>query len=292
MARLLNIAIGSTCSIPGDVMGNLAQIGNFAAQAGKNSCDLLLTPEMSASGYGGYPEVLSLAEPAGQGPIYRALSSMAQANNLAILAGFVESERDKRFLSHYAVFPDGLYLIQRKHRVTPREHPLNSAVELYYDDTEGIGHVHEGDEQFSFFEIKGVKCGIIICADLGIQTRNRIFDQNRLDLLLLPTSAGGTRDDRVTDADLMTQEGLKRYYKLVEGACFPGEGILECIRHRRGMAAVNMCGYDGRDFYHGGQGSIISPFGDVVGLLAGIPNLDRQQPRMVFGPIDFDERFA
>jgi hypothetical protein len=58
------------------------------------------------------------------------------------------------------------------------------------------------------------------------------------------------------------------------------------------MAAVNLCGYDGRDFYHGGQGSIINCFGDVVGLLAGIPNFERARPRIAFGSINFDERFA
>lgn len=292
MTRPLNIAIGSTCSIPGDLRGNLAQIDRLAAQAGRFGSDLLLTPEMSATGYGGYPEVLALAEPAGHGPVFDALAEMAQKNDLVVLAGFVEQQDDRRFLAHYAIYPNGDYRVQRKHRVTPREHPLHASVDLYYDDTEDIGHVREGDEQFSFFSIKGVRCGIIICADYGIRTRNAIFDSAGVELLLLPTGAGGKRDERVTNQDLLSAEGLQRYYQMMPLACFPGDGILECVQHHRAMAAVNMCGYDGKDHYHSGQGSIINPFGDVVGLIAGIPNINRARPTIAFGYIDFDEKLS
>ncbi len=289
MSRVLNLAVGSTRSLPGDLPGNLAQIAAFAEQAGKMGCDLLLTPEMSATGYGGYPEVLALAEEAGCGPVYAALSALAREHGLAILAGFVEASGPKRYLAHYAVFPDGTFVVQRKHRVTPREAPLDPAVELYFDETEDIGHVREGQEQFNFFEVKGVRCGIIICADLGIRSRNAVFERAGVELLLLPTGAGGTREERVTNQDLTSPEGQQRYYHQMQAACFPGEGILECIRQRRAMAAVNMVGYDGRNFYHGGQGSIVNRFGDVVGLIAGIPNIDRAAPRIAFGRIDFDE---
>ena len=68
---------------------------------------MLLTPEMSASGYGGYPEVLATAEVAGHGPIYTALAEMARREELVILAGFVELDGEHRYLAHYAVWPDG-----------------------------------------------------------------------------------------------------------------------------------------------------------------------------------------
>lgn len=289
MTRILNIAIGSTHSIPGDLPGNLAQIHGLAQQAGRMGSDLLLTPEMSATGYGGFPEVLALAEPAGDGPIYSALAEMARANRLAVLAGFVEASAGRRFLSHYVVYPDGQFVVQRKHRVTPREQPLESPVDLYFDETEDIGHVRRGEEQFTFFAVQGVKCGIVICADLGVRGLNPVFAQAGVELLLLPTGAGGRREERFTTQDLLDEAGRQRYYESIGPACSPGSGVLDCIRQGRAMAAVNMNGYDGRVFYHGGQGSIVNCFGDVVAVLPGIPNFERARAGIAFGSIDFDE---
>ena len=292
MPRTLNLAVGSTCSLPGDLAGNLDQIEQLAAQAGRMDSDLLLTPEMSATGYGGFPEVLALAEPAGDGPVYQRLARLARTYHLVLLAGFVERSGGRRFLGHYAVYPDGSFVVQRKQRVTPREYPLESPVDLYFDETEDIGHVRPGEEQFTFFDVKGVRCGVVICADLGVRTRNAVFSRAGVDLLLLPTGAGGTREERFETRQLLNEEGRQRYYQSMQPACFPGDGILECIRERRAMAAVNLCGYDGRVFYHGGQGSIVNCFGDVVGLLAGIPTIERARPRIAFGSIDFDEKLA
>jgi len=56
------------------------------------------------------------------------------------------------------------------------------------------------------------------------------------------------------------------------------------------LAAVNMCGYDGRHWYHGGQGSIIDRHGDVHAVLPGIQLLERQRPRFTHAQIDFDDR--
>ena len=163
-------------------------------------------------------------------------------------------------------------------------------MDLYYDDTEEIGHVREGEEQFSYFSVQGVKCAVVICADFGIRSLNAVFERDGVELLLLPTGAGGKREERLSNADLKTEQGLERYYTIMKDACFPGKGMIDCIRCRRAMAAVNICGWDGKSLYHGGQGSIINSFGDAVALIAGIPNIDRQRPRFAWGAIDFDER--
>ena len=75
--KALHLAIASTTSKPGAVADNLRQIAGLAERAGHDGVDLLLTPELSASGYGPYPEVLATAEPAGNGPIFQALARMS-----------------------------------------------------------------------------------------------------------------------------------------------------------------------------------------------------------------------
>lgn len=291
MDKKLNIAIGSTCSKPGDIEGNIAQISALAKKAKANGCDLLLTPELSATGYGGYEEVVACAEVAGEGKVYFELFSIANENNLVVMAGFVEKSGDKKYLSHYVIYPDGAYKVQRKHRVTPIEFPLDPSVELYYDQTEEIGHVPIDNEQLEYFYVNGVKCVSIICADLGLENLQQILDNNGVELLLLPTGAGGERKDKVTNEDLKTEEGIQRFHDLSNNEYFfPSGGVLDCIRHKRAMAAVNMCGFDGKKLYHGGSGSIISQFGDIEGYITGIQNIDRQKPMFACGEIDFNEK--
>lgn len=293
MNKCLTIGLLSMCSKPGDVNGNLNQLERFAKKAGANGCDVLLTPELSISGYGGYDEVLSTAETAGDGRIYRELKRIAWEYQLVLLAGFVEKQNEKRFLSCYIVYPDGTFYVQRKHRVTPLESPLDPAVALYFDGSEDIGQIHPGQEQFTWFYINGVKCVVVICADAGIPGLHDILDKNDVDVMFLPVGAGGTRNNKVTNADLLTEEGLEKYYRLCDNEYFfPGQTLLDCIRHDRCIAAVNMCGYDGKTLYHGGSGSIVSHFGEIAGHLAGIENIDRQRPMFVCAEVDFNERLA
>lgn len=285
----LTIAIGSTYSVPGDTAGNLAQIARFARLAAAHGADLLLTPEMSASGYGGYPEVLATAEPAGDGPIYTALAALAAEHDLVLLAGFVElatgSEGEHRHLAHYVVWPDGRFAVQRKHRVTPLESPLEPSVELYFDDTEEIGHVPEGQARFEVFDIAGARAAIVICADLGVRGLDDILEQAGVDLLLLPTAAGGKRDGSVSTEELATAEGLDTYVSRSEQWAFPSGAVRSSVRLHRAFAAVNMTGYDGRALYHGGSGSVVDPSGSVEALLPGSPILERQQPRIAVGTV-------
>ena len=158
--KQIHIAIGSTTSQPGAVAENLRQIAEFAAQAGRDGADLLLTPELSASGYGPYPEVLATAERSGEGAIFQALAVMARENGVVVCAGFVEACGDKRYLAHYAVYPDGRFIVQRKNRVMLTERPLDPSGELIPPDpARPSGDPADSGQprvpQFSFFEVKG-----------------------------------------------------------------------------------------------------------------------------------------
>ena len=285
MTKPIHVAIGSTLSKPGDVRANIAQITAFADQAAADGVDLLLTPEMSASGYGPYPEVLATAEVPSQGPIYRQLADLARTRRLVICAGFVEVAGDKRHLAHYAVFPDGKWIAQRKHRVTRAERPLDPAVPLTPSgEKQDCGQPME--THFEYFQVRGVKCAISICADCGIDKLGEMFAANGVELMLAPTGAGGRRDQRVTTADLHEPQGRAKYLEMLQTVFFPGKGITDCIQYRRGLAAVNQCGYDGRQHYHVGHGMIINPMGEVQGFFHGLPNLDRQRPMYAHAIVD------
>jgi hypothetical protein len=118
-----------------------------------------------------------------------------------------------------------------------------------------------------------------------------MLDDHDVELLLVPVGAGGERKDKVANEDLKTEDGMRKFYDLSNNKYFfPGDSILDCIKHKRAFAVVNMCGFDGKQLYHGGSGSIISQFGDIVGHLAGIENIDRQRPTFVCGEVDLSEK--
>jgi predicted amidohydrolase len=292
--KAIHIAIASTTSKPGAVAENLRQIAEFAAQAGRDGADLLLTPELSASGYGPYPEVLATAEPAGNGPIFKALAGMARESGVVICAGFVEACDDKRYLAHYIVYPDGRFIIQRKNRVMLTERPLDPSGELIPPDpARPSGDPADPGQPrqplFSFFEVKGARCAVAICADSGIPGLDDLLEKAGVEVLLVPTGAGGERKDRVTTDELRTEAGRQKYLHWLERVFFPGASVITCIECRRAMAAVNLCGYDGKKHYHLGHGMIITPMGEVPALIHGLPNLDRQRPMYTHAVINLDE---
>jgi len=291
----LHIAIASTTSKPGAVADNLRQIVGFAEQAGRDGADLLLTPELSASGYGPYPEVLATAEPAGEGPIFDALTRISRASGVVVCAGFVEACGDKCHLAHYAVFPDGRFVVQRKHRVMLTERPLDPAGELIPSDSTNPSNdpADPGQPrcpQFSFFEVKGVRCAIAICSDSGITGLDDLLEEEGVEVLLVPVGAGGDRKDRVDTGEMKTAAGRQKYLHWLERVFFPGKSVIDCIERRRALVAVNLCGYDGRKHHHLGHGMIITPMGEVPAFFHGLPNLDRQRPMYAHAVVDMDER--
>ena len=288
MSKEIHVAIGSTTSLPGQVDQNLEQIAGFAGRAANDGADLLLTPELSASGYGGFPEVIVTAEEAGKGNIHDSLAKVAAATGVVIAAGFVELAGTRRYIAHYVVYPDGRFVVQRKHRVTEAERPLDPAVP-FAPDLEGQER-QPAELKFVFFDVKGIRCVVSICADTGISDINAYFAAQGVELLLGPTGAGGRREDRVSTADLYTTAGREKYLEVFETLFSPGHGVIDCIQYRRALAAVNLCGYDGKMHHHAGHGMIINAMGEVAAFFHGIPNLDRQRPMYASGIIDVEDR--
>jgi predicted amidohydrolase len=267
--RTIHVAIGSTWSRPGDVLGNISQIARFARRAARDGVDLLLTPELSATGYGAFPRVLATAEVAGCGPIYRALTRTARETGVVIGAGFVEAGENRRYIAHYVIWPGGRFVVQRKHSIAAGERPLDPARPVW-----------------KIFKVAGVRCGLAICADAGVSVMHRQLAVQGVQLLLLPAGAGGKRCDRVTDRELRTARGRARYLKILEQVFYPKIWVADCLRRRRAIAAVNLCGYDGLRHYHAGHGFVIGSMGEVPAFFHGQPNLDRQRPMYVHAVID------
>ena len=138
--------------------------------------------------------------------------------------------------------------------------------------------------------MKGVKCAISICSDASINGLYEHLTGLGVDLVFGPTGSGGVREDRVVTDDLKTGAGIKKYADTLERVFYPRKPVENCIKYRIALAGVNMCGYDGKKYYHMGHGFIINPMGEVKGFFHGLPNLDRQKPICTSAVVDVDER--
>ena len=230
---------------------------------------------------------------AGDGPIYHALAGHGAETGVVVTAGFVEAAGDKRHLSHYVVYPDGTFAVQRKHRVTLAERPLDPGVALEppdYDNAPPADPADPGQPKelnFRVFEVKGVRCAVVICADGGIPSLFDRLHEQGVNVILLGSGAGGRREDRVTTEELRGAAGREIFMKWLELTFFPGGTVAECLRTGMAFAAVNLCGYDGRKQYHMGHGMIVTPMGEVPGFFHGLPNLDRQRAMYAHAVVDF-----
>ncbi|TXG79885.1 MAG: NAD+ synthase, partial [Rhodocyclaceae bacterium] len=147
----LRIAIAQFNCILGDLAGNARRIDELARRARDAGADILITPELGLCGYP--PEDLLLRP-----DFYRAgareLASLAAGiHGITVIVGFPEAEGERRF-NAAAVIQDGrVTTVYRKHRL-PNYEVFDE--ERYFD----------AGTQACVIRVKGVACGINICADV------------------------------------------------------------------------------------------------------------------------------
>jgi NAD+ synthetase len=149
MSRL-RVAIAQFNAHVGDLAGNSARILELAARAREAGADLLLTPELALCGYP--PEDL-LMRP----DFYRAcaaqLDALARAAALPIVLGHPEEAAGKRYNAASLLANGRVEATYRKFRLPNYE---------VFDEER---YFAAGDEP-CVIELKGVRCGLAICADV------------------------------------------------------------------------------------------------------------------------------
>lgn len=139
----------------GDKEYNLSVIEALSVQAAAAGSDIIAFHECSVTGYTfagklTKSQLLEVAEPIPEGDTIVKLKEIAHRNDIIILAGLFEKDKDgKIFKSYLCVGKDGLIANHRK------LHPfINPAI------TPG--------DRFTVFDLEGWKCGILICYDNNV----------------------------------------------------------------------------------------------------------------------------
>lgn len=144
---------------------NLSVIRRMCALAGKAGADVVAFHECSVCGYTfakdlTRDQLARIAEPIPDGPSTQELIRIARETGVALLAGFFERGDDGRlYKAHVCV--DGTGLKAKYRKLHPFIHPA----------------LTPGD-RYVVFDLKGWKCGILVCYD------NNIFENVRATKLL------------------------------------------------------------------------------------------------------------
>lgn len=139
----------------GDKAYNLSVIDRLSQQAAAQGAHMIAFHECSITGYTfarhlNKEQMLDLAEYIPDGESTNKLIALARKNNIAILAGLFEKDRDdKLYKAYICVNKDGLVAKYRK------LHPFINP------------HLTPGD-QYCVFELYGWKFGILICYDNNV----------------------------------------------------------------------------------------------------------------------------
>lgn len=147
-------------------------MARVARESAERDCDLLMFPELFASGYNIGERMLDLAEPA-DGPTAEALAAAARESGIAILAGYPERSGDAVYNSAMLIAPDG------GHLANARKTHLFGAMEKRLFTPGGALTVASLGE---------LRIGILICYDVEFPEAVRELALQGAELIAVPTA--------------------------------------------------------------------------------------------------------
>ncbi len=256
----INISTAQFEARNGDKAYNLSVIEKLVKKASAEGADVIAFHECSITGYTfarnlSKGQMLDLAEFVPDGDSTRRLIEMAAAYDIIILAGlFEKTESDALYKPYICVDKQGLVA---KHR---KIHPFINP------------HLSPG-QGYTIFEIKGWKCGILICYDNNIIENVRATKLLGADIIFMPHATMCTPSPRpgagFVDPKLWKNREADPTSLRLEFDGMKGRGwLMKWLPARafdNGVYVVfsNPVGMDD-DQVKPGLSMIIDPFGDIL----------------------------
>jgi len=239
---------------------NLGVIEKMSLEASESGVDVISFHECSITGYTfarglSEMEMLKIAEHIPYGESIKRLQRIAQKTNLVILAGlFEKDENNNLFKAYVCVDRNGLIA---KHR---KLHPFINP------------YLKKGNE-YTVFDIKGWKCGILICYDNNVIENVRATALLGAEIMFMPhvtmctpsTRPGaGFVDKKLWENKINDPTSLRIEFEGLKGRAWLMKW-LPARAYDNGIYAVfsNAIGMDD-DQLKNGCSMIIDPFGDVL----------------------------
>ena len=255
----LKIAVAQFEPKDGDKAYNFSVMGKLIRKAVAAGAEVVSFHEMCITAYTftkdlSREEMLALAETVPDGPSVQRLIELSKTYGLPILAGLVEKENDQLYNTYVCVDENGLVASYRK------LHPFISR------------YMSPGNE-YVVFDLKGWKCGILICYDNNVIENVRATALSGAEIIFAPHVTGCTPSAMpgrgyVEDALWQNREldpvSLRQEFDGPKGRGW----ILRWLPARaydNGVYYIftNPIGYDGEHLKNGNS-LILDPYGEVL----------------------------
>jgi predicted amidohydrolase len=252
----------------GDKAYNLHIIDQLAGQAAEQGADVITFHECSVTGYTfarhlSKEQMLDVSEYIPDGESTQQLINIAKKHQIAILAGLFEKDKDDKIYKGYVCVDENGFVA--KHR---KLHPFINP------------HITPGDS-YCVFELKGWKCGILICYDNNIIENVRATNLLGADIIFMPhvtmctpsTRPGaGFVDPQLWENKEVDPTSVRLEFDGMKGRAW----LMKWLPSRAYDNAIyaifsNPIGMDD-DQLKNGCSMIIDPFGDVVAECRALGN--------------------
>ncbi|MDQ0640542.1 putative amidohydrolase [Pedobacter sp. W3I1] len=256
----LKVAAAQFENASGDKVYNLSVIEEMVSKASALGVEVIAFHECSVTGYSfarklSRGEMLALSEVIPNGPSVTALIEMAKKYKITILAGlFEKDEHENMFKAYVCVDETGLIA---KHR---KLHPFINSNLL-------------PGTSYTIFEIKGWKCGILICYDNNVIENVRATTLLGAEIIFMPHVTMCTPSPRpgagFVDAELWKEKDKNAALLRSEFDGDKGRNWLmkwlPARAYDNGIYAIfcNPIGMDD-DQLKNGCSMILNPFGEIV----------------------------
>lgn len=244
----------------GDKDYNLSVIEKLTKEAKVKGSDVVAFHECSITGYTfaknlTESELLQIAEYIPEGESVQRLITMAEHNDITILAGLFEKDRDNKLYNTYVCV--NKYGLVASHR---KIHPF-------------ISRFLSPGNNYTVFEINGWKCGILICYDNNIIENVRATKLLGADIIFMPHVTMCTPSERpgagFVDPELWKNRDndpttLRLEFEGMKGKAWLMKW-LPARAYDNNIYAIfsNPVGMDDEQLKNG-YSMIIDPFGDII----------------------------
>ncbi len=273
MQKRLHVGAAQICSY-GPVERTLQRIEHQTRIAAATGVEVLLFSEVAVHGYD-YdltPQALAAAAETVDGSSCRALREIARRHGVTLLVGMFERDGDAFYNTHAVIAPEGLLGVQRKHCLTAGEIRAGIA---------------PGPRERTVFTFNGVRTAILICADTGIENRYDMLRAQNIRYTFIPTGGGGKVQDYLHEADLATEEGLKKHVAN-RSRVFNTDAVLTEVReHGLGWTACNAMGRAGANTCHQGHSMIVDNSGLMRAQMPGTIVIEHQEDTLIHATLTF-----
>lgn len=174
MRQAFHLAVAQSPAELATPQDRLEWLRHTLPEVAAKQTDLLLLPELFATGYNIGPHIKSRAEPA-NGPTAQSIAALAKEHGVAIHYGFVETSGTDIYNTAQCFDADGLLLGGHRKLVIPPGFEAD-----YFKQGEGC----------TLFSYKGLRIATLICYDAEFPETARQVALMGAELILVPTALG------------------------------------------------------------------------------------------------------